>query len=131
MWEQLQSWLNWDMSKKDEDEWRLGLQGLGEETYNKIAMNNFDNPVYKSMLSTEKSRRMGKRQKLFDVAAEGGAKHGGTAVAGGGTTGVSYTDPYPGDPTDRFPKSITEEEEKQRLALRAPGFATFGYNSWT
>ena len=106
------------MSKKDEDEWRLGLQGLGEETYNKIAMNNFDNPVYKSMLSTEKSRRMGKRQKLFDVAAEGGAKHGGTAVAGGGTTGLGYADPV--DFTKTFPRPMSKEEEEYMLALRGP-----------
>ena len=99
-----------------------------EEMYNKIKR---DEDLYNTLKSTEQSRSLAKRQKLFDIAAEGGAKHGGTAVAGGGTTGVSYTDPYPGDPTDRFPKSITEEEERQRLALRAPGFATFGYNSWT
>ena len=87
--------------------------------------------AFKSMLANVKSRRLEERGRVFGVAAEGGGARGGRALAGGGTTGVSYTDPYPGDPTDRFPKSITEEEEKQRLALRAPGFATFGYNSWT
>jgi hypothetical protein len=83
------------------------------------------------MWSAEKSRLLGKKQKLFDIAATGGAQHGGTAIAGaGGATGVSYADPYPGDPTERFPKSITEEEEKYRLDLRAPGFATFGQYKW-
>ena len=71
------------------------------------------------------------RQKLFQMAAKGGAKDGGPAISGGGTTGVSYADPYPGDPSDRFPKAPTEEEEKYRLALRGPVPGMMTYRGWT
>ena len=76
-----------------------------------------NNEVYNSLWSAEKSRLLNKKQKLFDIAAEGGAQDGGTAVAGGGTTGIGYAPQR--DITKTFPGSLSEKEEEERLALRA------------
>jgi len=121
-----QSSMGWDMDEKRRKAFEAETNKvMGEEW----AAKNPD--AFKTMLANEQSRSLEKRQKLFDVAAEGGAAHGGTAVAGGGTTGVSYADPYPGDPSDRFPKAPTEEEEKYRLALRGPVPGMMTYRGWT
>jgi hypothetical protein len=112
----------------EEDEYKRGLFGsVSDDLRNKIwgegakwnsTMSQSGKEVYNSMWSAEKSRLLGKKQKLFDIAAKGGAKDGGTAVAGGGTTGLGYADPV--DFTKTFPGAMSKEEEEYLLALRGP-----------
>ena len=67
-----------------------------------------------------KSGKMGleKRQKLFQLAAKGGAQDGGPAIPGGGSTGLGYADPVAF--TKTFPGAMSKEEEEYLLALRGP-----------
>jgi hypothetical protein len=53
------------------------------------------------------------------------------SLSGLGRSGISYADPYPGDPSDRFPKAPTKEEEEYRLALRGPVPGMMTYRGWT
>ena len=76
-----------------------------------------NNKVYSAMWGEEKSRLLGKKQKLFDIAATGGAQHGGTAVAGGGTSGIGYAPQR--DITKTFPGAMSKEEEEYQKMLRA------------
>jgi len=76
------------------------------------------NEIYSAMLGEEKSRLLGKSQKLFDIAAEGGAKDGGPAISGGGTSGIGYAPQR--DITKTFPGAMSKEEEEYLLALRGP-----------
>ena len=76
------------------------------------------NEVYSAMLGEEKSRLLGKKQKLFDIAATGGAQDGGPAIPGGGTSGIGYAPQR--DITKTFPGAMSKEEEEYLLALRGP-----------
>jgi hypothetical protein len=111
----IQSALGWGLEDDDFDKILKARFVDDEEMYNKIKT---DQDLYNTLKSTEQSRSLAKRQKLFDIAAEGGAKHGGTAVAGGGTTGLGYANPV--DFTKTFPRPMSKEEEEYMLALRGP-----------
>ena len=112
-------------SEDDEDEYKKRLFGsidpglrqkmFGAGDWSSVSSEN--NPVYASMWSAEKSRLLNKKQKVFDIAATGGAQHGGTAVAGGGTTGLDYVAPR--DITKTFPGAMSKEEEEYQRMLRA------------
>mgnify|MGYP003147138662 CR=1 FL=1 len=123
----IHSALGWGMS---DEEFMQILEAKfvdDQDTLNKI---KGDKTLFNSLKSTEQSRGLAKRQKVFDIAAEGGAQDGGPAIGGGGTSGLSYVPQR--DITKTFPGSLSEREEEERLALRAPGFATFGQPySWT
>ena len=112
----------------EEDEYKRGLFGsVSDDLRNKIwgegakwnsPMSKGGGEVYSSMWSAEKSRLLGKKQKLFDIAAQGGAKDGGPAIGGGGTSGIGYAPQR--DITKTFPGAMSKEEEKYLLALRGP-----------
>ena len=113
-------------SEDDEDEYKKRLFGsidpglrkkmFGAGDWSSVSSEN--NPVYASMWSAEKSRLLNKKQKLFDIAAEGGAKDGGPAIPGGGTSGIGYAPQR--DITKTFPGAMSKEEEEYLLALRGP-----------
>ena len=114
----------WD---QDEDELKrkLMLEYHGNPLLGKLrgdtpdgGEGTWNTDLFNTMKSTEQSRSLGKRQKLFDIAAEGGAQSGGTAVAGGGTTGLDYVAQR--DITKTFPGAMSKEEEDYLLALRGP-----------
>ena len=74
-----------------------------------------------------KSGKMGleKRQKLFQLAAEGGETSGGPWLPSHGTSGIGYADAY--DPSKSFPNALSKEEEEYMRSLRAfqpPGLFT-------
>jgi len=112
-------------SEDDEDEYKKRLFGsidpglrqkmFGAGDWSSVSSEN--NPVYASMWSAEKSRLLNKKQKLFDIAAQGGAKDGGPAIRGGGTTGLDYVAQR--DITKTFPGAMSEEEEEYQRMLRA------------
>ena len=113
-------------SEDDEDEYKKRLFGsidpglrqkmFGAGDWSSVSSEN--NPVYASMWSAEKSRLLNKKQKLFDIAAEGGAKDGWPAIEGGGTSGLDYVAQR--DITKTFPGAMSKEEEEYLLALRGP-----------
>ena len=68
------------------------------------------------------------RQEWFKLAAGPGMDP--VSLSGLGNTGIGYAPQR--DITKTFPTSLSEREEEERLALRAPGLATFGQPySWT
>tara|TARA_R110002020_G_scaffold48710_1_gene138825 strand:- start:225 stop:620 length:396 start_codon:yes stop_codon:yes gene_type:complete len=103
--------------KVDEDDFDKKLQeSLG---YDEAAFNTFKKTgAYTSLKDAEKSRGLEKRQKLFDIAATGGAQDGGPAIPGGGTSGIGYAPQR--DITKTFPGAMSKEEEEYLLALRGP-----------
>jgi hypothetical protein len=122
-------------SEDDEDEYKKRLfgsidPGLRQKMFgagNWSSVSSENNPVYASMWSAEKSRLLNKKQKLFDIAAEGGAKDGGPAIGGGGTSGLDYVAQR--DITKTFPGAMSKEEEEYQRMLRAyvgpvPGLMT-------
>jgi len=112
-------------SEDDEDEYKKRLFGsidpglrqkmFGAGDWSSVSSEN--NPVYASMWSAEKSRLLNKKQKLFDIAAQGGAKDGGPAIGGGGTSGIGYAPQR--DITKTFPGAMSKEEEEYQRMLRA------------
>ena len=111
----------------EEEEYKRRLYGsVSDDLRNKIwgdsdwdgSMSKMGNEVYGSMWSAEKSRLLGKKQKLFDIAATGGAQDGGPAIGGGGTSGIGYAPQR--DITKTFPGAMSKEEEEYLLALRGP-----------
>ena len=103
--------------KVDEDDFDKKLQeSLG---YDEAAFNTFKKTgAYTSLKGAEKSRGLEKRQKLFDIAATGGAQDGGTAISGLGESGIGYAPQR--DITKTFPGAMSKEEEEYLLALRGP-----------
>jgi len=104
--------MGWDMDEERRKAFEAEtnkVMGAGWADKNKDA--------FKTMLANEQSRSLEKRQALFDIAATGGAQHGGTAVAGGGTTGLDYVAPR--DITKTFPGAMSKEEEEYQRMLRA------------
>ena len=109
----IQSAFGWDMDEKRRKAFEAETNKVMGEGW---AAKNPD--AFKTMLANEQSRSLEKRQKLFDVAAEGGAAHGGPAIAGGGTSGIGYAPQR--DITKTFPGAMSKEEEEYLLALRGP-----------
>jgi len=114
---------NFSLGYDDEDKKKYKNELIGsidEDLYKRMFDddgNIINQPVFDSMWAAEKSRLLGKKQKVFDIAATGGAQHGGTAVAGGGTTGLDYVAPR--DITKTFPGAMSKEEEEYQRMLRA------------
>jgi len=115
---------NFGLGYDDEDKKKYKNELIGsidEDLHNRMfdsAGNIINQPVFDSMWSAEKSRLLGKKQKLFDIAAEGGAQGGGPAIGGGGTSGIGYAPQR--DITKTFPGAMSKEEEEYLLALRGP-----------
>ena len=110
----IQSAFGWGLEDDDFDKILKARFVDDEEMYNKIKT---DQDLYNTLKSTEQSRSLAKRQKLFDIAAEGGAAHGGPAIAGGGTSGIGYAPQR--DITKTFPGAMSKEEEEYQRMLRA------------
>ena len=116
--------LNFGLGYDDEDKEKYKNELIGsidEDLYKRMFDtdgNIINQPVFDSMWSAEKSRLLGKKQKLFDIAAEGGAQDGGPAIPGGGTSGIGYAPQR--DITKTFPGAMSKEEEEYLLALRGP-----------
>ena len=108
----IQSAFGWDMDEKRRKAFEAETNKVMGEGW---AAKNHD--AFKTMLANEQSRSLEKRQKLFDVAAEGGAAHGGPAIAGGGTSGIGYAPQR--DITKTFPGAMSKEEEEYQRMLRA------------
>jgi hypothetical protein len=108
----IQSAFGWDMDEKRRKAFEAETNKVMGEGW---AAKNPD--AFKTMLANEQSRSLEKRQKLFDVAAEGGAAHGGPAIAGGGTSGIGYAPQR--DITKTFPGAMSKEEEEYQRMLRA------------
>jgi len=115
----------WD---QDEDEFDKILKARfvdDEEMYNKI---KGDTTLYNTLKSTEQSRGLAKRQKLFDVAATGGASSGGPAISLSGESGIGYADQR--DITKTFPGAMSKEEEEYQKMLRARVGPSPGLFKW-
>ena len=111
----IHSALGWGMK---DDEFMQILEAKfvdDQDTLNKI---KGDKTLFDSLKSTEQSRGLAKRQKVFDIAAKGGAQDGGPAIGGGGTSGIGYAPQR--DITKTFPGAMSKEEEEYLLALRGP-----------
>ena len=108
----IQSAFGWDMDEKRRKAFEAETNKVMGEGW---AAKNSD--AFKTMLANEQSRSLEKRQKLFDVAAEGGAAHGGPVIAGGGTSGIGYAPQR--DITKTFPGAMSKEEEEYQRMLRA------------
>ena len=111
----IHSALGWGMK---DDEFMQILEAKfvdDQDTLNKI---KGDKTLFDSLKSTEQSRGLAKRQKVFDIAAKGGAQDGGPAIGGGGTSGIGYAPQR--DITKTFPGAMSKEEEEYHLALRGP-----------
>ena len=105
--------MGWDMDEERRKAFEAEtnkVMGAGWAEKNKDAFN--------TMLANEQSRSLEKRQKLFDIAAKGGAQDGGPAIGGGGTSGIGYAPQR--DITKTFPGAMSKEEEEYLLALRGP-----------
>jgi hypothetical protein len=76
-----------------------------------------------------KGQQMDEAQEWFKLAEGPGMD--AVSLSGLGRSGISYAEPYPGDPSDRFPKAPTKEEEEYRLALRGPVPGMMTYRGWT
>ena len=85
--------------------------------------------VFKTMVSKEASRMMGKRQKLFDVAAEGGAQHGGPSIGDIGQK-MPYGDTAMFNPKAMPPRYLPGTKPREEDELIPPGFAQFPYRMY-
>ena len=121
---EIHSALGWD---QDEDELKrkLMLEYHGDPLLGKLrgdtpdgGEGTWNTELFNTMKSTEQSRSLEKRQKLFEIAATGGAQDGGPAIGGGGTSGIGYAPQR--DITKTFPGAMSKEEEEYLLALRGP-----------
>ena len=111
----IHSALGWGMK---DDEFMQILEAKfvdDQDTLNKI---KGDKTLFDSLKSTEQSRGLAKRQKVFDIAAKGGAQDGGPGIGGGGTSGIGYAPQR--DITKTIPGAMSKEEEEYLLALRGP-----------
>jgi hypothetical protein len=105
--------MGWDMDEKKRKDF---LDQTNELMGDGWAQKHPD--AFNTMLANEQSRSLEKRQKLFDIAATGGAQDGGPAIPGGGTSGIGYAPQR--DITKTFPGAMSKEEEEYLLALRGP-----------
>jgi hypothetical protein len=121
----------------EEDEYKRGLFGsISDDLRNKIwgegadwrsPMSKGGAEVYNSLWAAEKSRLLNKKQKVFDIAAKGGAQDGGPAIGDVGASGLDYVPQR--DITKTFPGAMSKEEEEYQRMLRAyvgpvPGLMT-------
>jgi len=110
----IQSAFGWGLEDDDFDKILKARFVDDEEMYNKI---KGDTTLFNSLKSTEQSRGLAKRQKVFDIAAKGGAQDGGTPISGFGESGVGYAPQR--DITKTFPGAMSEEEDEYQKRLRA------------
>ena len=89
-----------------------------EEKYGGTSFAQRNPEAIKMMQAGSGKMGLEKRQKLFQLAAEGGAQDGGPAIGGGGTSGIGYAPQR--DITKTFPGAMSKEEEEYLLALRGP-----------
>jgi hypothetical protein len=113
---------NWGKSQREIELENLieHYENLGDKTSLNVANE------LKIKLKTAKKESV---QNLFAQAEGPGMS--AVSLSGLGRSGISYAEPYPGDPSDRFPKAPTKEEEEYRLALRGPVPGMMTYRGWT
>ena len=95
----------------------------------KLVQGTWNTGLFDTMKSTEQSRSLAKRQKVFDIAAKGGAQHGGAAISSGGQT-MPYGDTAMFNPKTMPPRYLPGTKPKEDEELIPPGFPQFPYRMY-
>ena len=85
--------------------------------------------LFDTMKSTEQSRSLAKRQKVFDIAAKGGAQHGGPSIGDIGQK-MPYGDTAMFNPKTMPPRYLPGTKLKEDEELIPPGFPQFPYRMY-
>ena len=96
----------------------------------KLVQGTWNTGLFDTMKSTEQSRSLAKRQKVFDIAAKGGAQHGGPSIGDIGQK-MPYGDTAMFNPKAMPPRYLPGTKPREEDELIPPGFAQFPYRMYS